>query len=206
VNFRASFTIDELQLTTDNQSNPIWYISEYNDESIHLQPEQEFVEKQLYLAKALDWEIKGISDIAEIHIEHADEPVIIPIRKAMCTRCRGKGTMSNPAFNGTSIEWWQEQGGADYEDDLYEYMHGDMYDVPCEYNCNRGVAWTMDWQRVIHYHDLYKLNAMTDRVKTKEEDEANEWINQLYAEIQDWWASESAERSERAYFDREWAI
>ena len=202
MSFKYSFTIDELLLTTDNQSNPIWYISEFNDGTIRLQPEQEFVAKQMYLAKALDWHF----DDNEIHVEHADEPVVIPIRKAMCTRCRGKGTMANPAFDGTSIEWWQEHGGPDYQDDLDEYCHGDLYDVPCEYNCNGGVAWTMDWQRVIHYHDLYKVTPLTDRVKTKEEDEANEWINQLYAEIQDWWESESADRSERAYFDREWAI
>jgi hypothetical protein len=64
----------------------------------------------------------------------------------------------------------------------------------------------MDWQRIIHYHDLYKINAMTDRVKTKEEDEANEWINELYIEIQDWHDGEAEVRAEQAYFDREWAI
>ena len=202
MSFKTSFTIDQLQVTTDNQSNPIWYIDDYNNGSIHLQPEQEFVAKHIYLAKALDWHV----DDKEIHAEHADEPLIIPIRKAMCTRCRGKGTMANPAFDGTSIEWWKEHGGQDYQDDLDEYMHGDLYDVPCEYNCSGGIAWTMDWQRVIHCHDLYKINSMTDRVKTKEEDEANEWINQLNAEIQDWWESEAADRAERAYFDREWAI
>ena len=202
MSFKTSFTIDQLQVTTDNQSNPIWYISDYNSGSIHLQPEQEFVSKQLYLAKAFDWHV----DDKEIHVEHADEPLIIPIRKAMCTRCRGKGTMANPAFDGTTIEWWKEHGGPDYQDDLDEYCHGDLYDVPCEYNCHGGIAWTMDWQRVIHNHDLYKINAMTDRVKTKEEDEANEWINQLNAEIQDWWEGEAEVRAERAYFDREWAI
>ena len=195
MSYRTSFTIDELKLTTDNQSNPIWYISEYNDDSIHLQPEQEFVAKQLYLAKALDWKIKGIRDIAEIHVEHADEPVIIPIRKAMCTRCRGKGTMSNPAFNGTSIEWWQEHGGPDYQDDLDEYMHGDLYDVSCEYNCSGGIALTMDWQRVI---DLYRAYG--------EEEKANEWINELNTEIQDWHEGEAEVRAEQAYFNREWAI
>ena len=196
MSYRTSFTIDELLLTTDNQSNPIWYISDYNRGSIHLQPEQEIVAKQMYLAKALDWHF----DDNEIHVEHADEPVIIPIRKAMCTRCRGKGTMANPAFDGTSIEWWQEHGGPDYQDDLDEYCHGDLYDVPCEYDCNGGIAWTMDWQRVIDYHRLY------GKKEDKRGRTANEWINELYQEIQDWWESESAERSERAYFDREWAI
>jgi hypothetical protein len=191
MSFKASFTIDQLELTTDNQSNPIWYISEYNDGSIHLQPSQEFVSAQMYLAKALDWHF----DDNEIHVVHCDEPVIIPIRKSMCTRCRGKGTMANPAFNGTSIEWWQEHGGPDYQDDLDEYMHGDMYDVPCEYNCHSGIAWTMDWQRVIDYGRAYG-----------EMEKANEWINTLHKEIQDWWESESDMRSEQAYFNREWAI
>ena len=84
-------------------------------------------------------------------------------------------------------------------------MHGDMYDVTCEYNCNRGIALTMNWQRVIHHHDLYKVTPLTDRVRTKEEDEANEWINELYQEIQDWWKDEAESRAEDAYFNREWA-
>jgi len=191
MSFKTSFTIDQLQVTTDSQSNPIWYISDYNTGSIHLQPEQEFVAKHIYLAKALDWPF----DDKEIHAEHADEPLIIPIRKAMCTRCRGKGTMANPAFDGTSIEWWQEHGGPDWQEDLYEYSHGELYDVPCEYNCHGGIALTMDWQRVI---DLYR--AYGDKEK------ANKWINELNTEIQDWHDGEAEVRAERAYFDREWAI
>ena len=191
MSFKTSFTIDQLQVTTDNQSNPIWYISDYNTGSIHLQPEQEFVANQIYLAKALDWRF----DDKEIHVVHCDEPVIIPIRKAMCTRCRGKGTMANPAFDCTTIEWWQEHGGPDYQDDLDEYCHGDLYDVPCEYNCHGGIALTMDWQRVI---DLWR--AYGDKEK------ANKWINELNAEIQDWHEGEAEVRAERAYFDREWAI
>ena len=196
MSYRTSFTIDELKITTDNYSNPIWYIEEYNDQSIRLQPEQEFVAKQIYLAKALDWPFGD----KEIHVVHCDEPVIIPIRKAVCTRCRGKGTMANPAFDGTSIEWWQEHGGPDYQDDLNEYMHGDLYDVSCEYNCSSGIAFTMDWQRVIDRHNLYG-DEEDKRGRT-----ANEWINELYIEIQEWWESEREERAERAYFDREWAI
>ena len=191
MSFKTSFTIDDLKLTTDNQSNPIWYISEYNDGSIHLQPEQEFVAKQRHLAMMLDWHF----DDKEIHVVHCDEPVIIPIRKAMCTRCRGKGTMANPAFDGTTIEWWQEHGGPDYQDDLDEYIHGDMYDVPCEYDCHGGIALTMDWQRVI---DLYRAYG--------EEEKANEWINELNTEIQDWHEGEAEVRAEQAYFNREWAI
>ena len=191
MSFKTSFTIDQLEVTTDNQSNPIWYISDYNTGSIHLQPEQEFVAKHIYLAKALDWHF----DDKEIHVIHCDEPVIIPIRKAMCTRCRGKGTMANPAFDGTTIEWWQEHGGPDYQDDLDEYCHGDLYDVPCEYNCHGGIALTMDWQRVI---DLWR--AYGDKEK------ANKWINELNTEIQDWHDGEAEVRAEQAYFDREWAI
>jgi hypothetical protein len=200
----VSFTIDELKVTTDSQSNPIWYISD-DERGVSLHPEQEWIAQTLHYAKVFEWKVE-LGTNQESVWDGNLMPVQIPIRKAMCTRCRGKGTMANPAFDGTSIEWWQEHGGPDYQDDLDEYCHGDLYDVPCEYDCNGGIAWTMDWQRVIHHHDLYKLNAMTDRVRTKEEDRANEWINELYQEIQDWWESESAERSERAYFDREWAI
>ena len=191
MSFKTSFTIDDLKLTTDNQSNPIWYIDDYNSGSIHLQPEQEFVAKQRHLAMMLDWHF----DDKEIHVVHCDEPVIIPIRKAMCTRCRGKGTMANPAFDGTTIEWWQEHGGPDYQDDLDEYCHGDLYDVPCEYDCHGGIALTMDWQRVI---DLYRAYG--------EEEKANEWINELNTEIQDWHEGEAEVRAEQAYFNREWAI
>jgi hypothetical protein len=108
--------------------------------------------------------------------------------------------MANPAFDGTSIEWWQERGGADYQDDLHEYMHGDMYDVSCEYNCSNGVASTMDWQSVI---DIYRLHGGGEDHRCVM---ANEWINELYQEIQDWYDSEMADRSEREYFNREWAI
>ena len=195
-----SFTIDELEVAVDNQSNPIWYIND--SRGIWLQPDQEFVAKQIYLAKTFDWRF----DDKEIHVVHCDEPVIIPIRKTMCTRCRGKGTMANPAFDGTSIEWWQEHGGPDYQDDLDEYLHGDMYDVACQYDCNSGVAYAADWQRVIHSHDLYKISPLTDRVKTKEEIAADKWINDIYGVLMDWHEGEAEARSEQAYFDREWAI
>jgi len=178
----VSFTIDELEVAVDNQSNPIWYIND--SRGIWLQPEQEFVAKQIYLAKTFDWRF----DDKEIHVVHCDEPVIIPIRKAMCTRCRGKGTMANPSLNGTSIEWWQEHGGPDWEEDLDEYMNGSMYDVECEYNCNGGIAWAMDWQRVI------------DRYRVYGEESANEWINELNTEIQEWLDGEAEAAAERRYF------
>lgn len=198
-----SFTIDELILTTDNQSNPIWYI---NDErGIHLNLEQEWISKTLYYAEAFGWKVElGITQ--ESVWDSNLKPVQIPIRKTMCTRCRGKGTMANPAFDGTSIEWWQEHGGPDYQDDLDEYLHGDMYDVPCQYDCNSGVAYAADWQRVIHSHDLYKISPLTDRVKTKEEIAADKWINDIYGVLMDWHEGEAEARSEQAYFDREWAI
>ncbi len=189
-----SFTIDELGLTTDNQSNPIWYISD-DTRGISLHPEQEWIASVLDMSRAYDWNTE-LGTNQESVWDGLITPVQIPIRKSMCTRCRGKGTMANPAFNGTSIEWWQEHGGADYEDDLHEYMHGDMYDIPCEYNCSGGVAYAADWQRII---DLYRAYG--------EEEKANEWINAIYYEVLiDWYEGREEELSERAYFDREWAI
>ena len=187
-----SFTIDELKLTTDSQSNPIWYI--HDKRGIQLDLEQEWISKTLYYAKVFEWKVE-LGTNQESVWDGNLMPVQIPIRKTMCTRCRGKGTMANPAFDGTSIEWWQEHGGPDYQDDLDEYLHGDLYDVPCQYDCNGGVAYAADWQRVI---DLYRAYG--------EEEKANEWINAIYEVLMDWHEGEAAERSERAYFDREWAI
>jgi hypothetical protein len=190
----VSFTIDELKLTTDNQSNPIWYISD-DTRGISLHPEQEWIASVLDMSRAYDWNTE-LGTNQESVWDGNLMPVEIPIRKSMCTRCRGKGTMANPAFDGTSIEWWQEHGGPDYQDDLYEYMHGTMYDVPCEYNCYNGVAYAADWKRVI---DLYHAYG--------EKEKANKWINDIYYNVlMDWYEGREAEMSERAYFDREWAI
>ena len=79
------------------------------------------------------------------------EPVrfMLPLVLEICERCKGKGTMGNPAFNGTSIEWWQESGGPDWQEDLNEYIHGDLYDVQCEFHCDQGKAWGIDWTYII---------------------------------------------------------
>ena len=74
---------------------------------------------------------------------------MLPLVLEICERCKGKGTMGNPAFNGTSIEWWQESGGPDWQEDLNEYIHGDLYDVQCEFHCDQGKAWGIDWTYII---------------------------------------------------------
>ena len=48
----------------------------------------------------------------------------------ICEDCRGEGTRGNPAFDGTSTEWWLE--GDPSGEDLEEYLHGTRYDVACE--------------------------------------------------------------------------
>jgi hypothetical protein len=73
----------------------------------------------------------------------------IPLILGICERCRGQGTMGNPAFNGTTTEWWQEHGGPDWQEDLDEYIHGDMYDVGCEFHCDQGKSYAIDWTYII---------------------------------------------------------
>jgi hypothetical protein len=182
----VSFTIDELEVVVDNQSNPVWFIND--NRCVHLHPEQECVARTMWLARSFGWEINLTPGKAMV-VDGDLLPVSIPIRKSICTRCRGKGTMANPAFNGTSIEWWQEHGGPDWEEDLDEYMNGDMYDVECEYNCSSGIAWSIDWQRVI---DLYRVYG--------EEEKANEWINAIYGVLMDWHEGEEEAAAERRYF------
>tara|TARA_B100000953_G_scaffold284776_1_gene264794 strand:- start:1135 stop:1770 length:636 start_codon:yes stop_codon:yes gene_type:complete len=93
---------------------------------------------------------------------YLDIPVIIEI----CDRCSGKGTMGNPSLNGTTTEWWQEHGGPDWQDDLDEYIHGDMYDVKCEYRCDNGKAWTINWPQIMDYSigDPEKWNEFASKL------------------------------------------
>jgi len=58
--------------------------------------------------------------------------VQLPTRWVICETCRGEGHRSNPAFDGTTTEWWYE-GDPDGED-LQHYMNGG-YDIPCD-ECN----------------------------------------------------------------------
>lgn len=113
------------------------------------------------------------------------EPVrfMIPLVLEICERCKGKGTMGNPAFNGTSIEWWQESGGPDWREDLDEYINGDLYDVQCEFHCDQGKAWGIDWTYIVEQwkDDPRVIN-----------DYATE-IRQLVAEYHDYMAERASE-------------
>ena len=104
------------------------------------------------------------------------EPVrfMIPLVLEICIRCRGKGTMANPSFNGTTIEWWKEQGGPDWQEDLDEYIHGYLYDVECEFHCDQGKAWGIDW--------AYLMNQWKDDpvVANKRADEIRQRVGDYY--------------------------
>ena len=78
-----SFTIDELKLTTDNQSNPIWYI--HDKRGIQLDLEQEWISKTLYYAKVFEWKVE-LGTNQESVWDGNLMPVQIPIRKTMCNR------------------------------------------------------------------------------------------------------------------------
>lgn len=57
------------------------------------------------------------------------EEIHLPAKRAVCHRCNGNGTHGNPAFDGTTTDWWLE--GDPDGDDLRSYMDGG-YDVVCE--------------------------------------------------------------------------
>jgi hypothetical protein len=93
----------------------------------------------------------------------------LPLILGICERCAGKGTMGNPAFNGTTTEWWQESGGPDWQEDLDEYIHGDMYDVGCEYRCDQGKSYSIDWTYIIEQwkDDPRVINAYASDIREK---------------------------------------
>lgn len=57
------------------------------------------------------------------------EPTKVPAKWEICDRCDGDGHHGNPAFDGTSAEWWYE-GDPDGED-LSDYLSG-RWDVQCD--------------------------------------------------------------------------
>jgi len=94
---------------------------------------------------------------------------LLPLIIGICERCRGKGTMGNPSFNGTTTEWWEEQGGPDWQEDLDEYIHGSMYDVRCDYNCDQGKSYAIDWTYIIEQwkDDPRVINAYATDIRDK---------------------------------------
>jgi hypothetical protein len=75
--------------------------------------------------------------------DNGDE-VQLPGRWAICHRCRGEGHHGNPAFDGTTTEWWLE--GDPDGDDLADYIAG-RYDVRCEAGCDNGKLVVLDEER-----------------------------------------------------------
>lgn len=65
-----------------------------------------------------------------------------PAKWEICSRCRGEGHHGNPAFDGTTTEWWLE--GDPDGDDLQAYIEG-QFDVPCEDpDCENGKVLVAD--------------------------------------------------------------
>lgn len=58
-----------------------------------------------------------------------DETVLLPVKKEVCSRCRGEGKHVNPNIDGNGITADEmEELGDEFREN---YMSG-LYDVPCE--------------------------------------------------------------------------
>jgi hypothetical protein len=75
----------------------------------------------------------------EIH-----EDLKLPAKYAICDRCQGRGHHGNPAFDGTSLDWWYE--GDPSGEELEDYMTG-KWDVLCEERCENGKILVPDEER-----------------------------------------------------------
>jgi hypothetical protein len=129
----------------------------------------------------------GIISDPEKVFEHGEAHRFqIPLILEICERCRGKGTMGNPSLNGTSIEWWQEHGGPDWQEDIDEYMHGDMYDVQCEFHCSQGKAFGVDWPFIIEQWQI-------------DPEENNEYATKIRQHIEDYNEYQAERRSEERW-------
>ena len=109
----------------------------------------------------------NVIDPCEDYVSHVlkSQADWFPTYIMICTRCKGKGSIGNPAFNGTSVDWWIEKDGD--TDGLNEYLHGDTYDVPCDYECDQGKAMGIDWNRlaeVASYEDTDMLERMSQLI------------------------------------------
>jgi len=157
------------------------------DQSVFLNEEQRFV--SLVIQSIRDGNMVDESR-PECCVAVIDNTVI-PLKPAICERCRGKGTHANPVFDGTSAEWWEERYGADVYDELDEYMHGSAYDVSCEYSCNGGWFWSVDWSHFVNSAD-YGIGAELEQ-------EINDQAKSLKSMIDDYYSSEAERRMEERY-------
>jgi len=101
--------------------------------------------------------------------EEGDE-VQLPTKWAICDRCHGEGHHGNPAFDGTTTEWWFE--GDPSGEQLDDYMSG-RWDVRCEADCDHGKIKVVDEERLSedtlalyhrHLQDLYE-DAQVSRME-----------------------------------------
>jgi len=183
--------IENLELSVDNYGNAVYYTK---DATAFLGSAQGFVFDLLRTAKWGDSEhdlkFQGINSFLKFKEDEFEYPLV----KRICDRCKGKGTHGNPAFNGTTIEWWQESGGPDWQEDLEEYMHGDMYDVACEQGCDGGIAYDIDWVRIVN---LYYLNADDSNDSKIVRDGCSTQLNWIHSSLMDYYDHMSEMAAER---------
>lgn len=77
--------------------------------------------------------------------EEFDGPVNVPTEWAICDRCGGDGHHGNPAFDGTSTDWWLE--GDPSGEDLDHYVSG-RWDVHCDECGGSGKVRTMNEEQL----------------------------------------------------------
>ena len=104
--------------------------------------------------------------------------------------------MGNPSLNGTTLDWWKEHGGPDWRGDLDEYMHGDLYDVPCEFNCDNGKAFGIDWTWIVARVKYALGQTSKDEATIKAN---NEYATEIRQHIEDYNEYQAERRSEERW-------
>ena len=180
-----------------NESNEL--ISHHNRKwlSIVTYPDGEWVDSGRMILRE-----SGIISDPERVFEHGEARRFdIPLVLEICERCRGKGTMGNPSLNGTTLDWWQEHGGPDWKEDLDEYIHGDLYDVRCEFNCDNGKAFGIDWTWIVA-RVKYALEKSNRGIHQKDEATIkanNEYATEIRRHIEDYNDYQAERRSEERW-------
>ena len=83
-----------------------------------------------------------------------EQTVTLPSRWEICSRCRGNGTIVNPAVDGSGISPDEFREDPDFEE---AYRRGD-YDIPCVADCDNGKVRVPDEERMTAEHRrIYKV-------------------------------------------------
>ena len=73
------------------------------------------------------------------------EEVVLPTKRAVCSRCNGDGHHGNPAFDGQPLSYfYDEEPDGQFAED---YFSG-LYDVVCEECHGNKVVDVVDWDRL----------------------------------------------------------